>query len=258
MRRKDLARPLRLVTALSSGALATLAALPVLASSGIDVPDSGALQMGRGGAWVARADDPLAAYMNPAAMAYQAHGVHLSTQLLIFNRCFTRVGPDGEPVSPGQTIPGPGADGGPEAATCIDTVYPNPQLAGVFRINDQWAIGLAVLGPHGAGSASWPEEVEYLRNGESRTQPSPNRYILVDQTSVLVYPTISVAFAPIPELSIGAGFIWGIATAEFTTFTETLSPDDGNVDDFARGGSDIKAKLNAADFFVPGFVVGAN
>ena len=42
------------------------------ADSGIDSPESGVVQRGRGSAWLARADDPLAFFFNPAAMAFQA------------------------------------------------------------------------------------------------------------------------------------------------------------------------------------------
>ncbi len=234
------------------GASVALFASTALASNGLESPDVGVLQIGRGGAWVARADDPLAAYMNPAAMSFQASGVHLGTQLMIQRGCFSRLGADGQPQSPGNNIPGPGATGGPEPETCTTSVFPNPQIAGVFRINREWAVGLAVLGPHAAGTAAWPEEVEYTtQSGAARTQPAPNRYMLADQSAVLVFPTFSVSYAVLPELSIGAGFVWGISSAEFVTFTEALS----GAEDFSN---DVRAKLNVEDLFVPGFVLGVN
>jgi long-chain fatty acid transport protein len=220
------------------------------ASNGLDVPDAGAVQVGRGGAWVALANDPLAAYMNPAAMSFQPHGLHLGAHLMFSSSCFTRLGEDGQPVSPGNSIAGPGADGGPDAATCTDGVFPNPQLAGSFRLTDRLALGIAVLGPHAVGVVDWPEEVEYDRNGTTRTQPAPNRYLLVSQQAILIYPTLSVSYAVTPELSFGAGFIWGIASADFTTFTESTSTTPQ--DDFTR---DVKVNLTTSDAFVPGFVL---
>jgi long-subunit fatty acid transport protein len=229
------------------------AALDAHATGGLQVPDIGAQQVGRGGAWVARANDPIAAHTNPSAMSFQASGVHLGAHLMFQGGCFTRLGPDGEPVSPGNAIPGPGAENGPAGETCTSSVFPNPQLAAVFRVTDELALGLAVVGPHAAGIVDWPESVDYERNGRARTQPAPNRYLLVSQSSMLIFPTISASYAVTPELAFGAGFVWGIAAVDFTTFTESTS--SSNEDDFTR---DVRARLNAQDLFVPGFVLGAS
>src|SRR3954471_18511841 len=84
------------------------------ASSRIDSPESGVVQVGRGSAWLARADDPLAAYYNPAAMAFQANGVHAGAQFMMANRCFTPLGTDGKPVAAGPGIPAPLLPGQPQ------------------------------------------------------------------------------------------------------------------------------------------------
>ncbi|NUP07914.1 MAG: hypothetical protein HOW73_17855 [Polyangiaceae bacterium] len=254
MHRSRLRWALRGAVVAAGAVMSFVTARSAEASNGLDVPDSGALQVGRGGAWVARADDPLAVYMNPAAMSFQASGVHLGAHLMIQSSCFARVDENGQPVSPGNNIPGPGAPNGPEAETCVDSIFPNPQLAGVFRITDALAIGASVMGPHAVGNIDWPESVPFTLAGNERTQPAPTRYMMVSQQSLLVFPTISVSYAVIPdELSLGAGFVWGIAHANFTTFTESTS--STREDDFTR---DVKADLTADDFFVPGFVVGAN
>lgn len=222
-------------------------------ANGLEVPDNGSLQVGRGGAWVARADDPMAAFFNPAAMSFQASGVHVGAHIMIQSSCFARKDDAGAPVSPGNGIPGPGAPNGPEAETCIDTVFPNPQVGLVLRITKDFSLGLAVLGPHAVGNLEWPESIDFELAGTPRTQPAPSRYLLVNQSSVLLFPTVSFSYAVIPdELSLGAGFVWGIANAGFSTFTEATS---GLRDDFSR---DVKAELSAGDYFVPGFVVGAS
>jgi len=224
------------------------------ASSGLDSPDAGVVQVGRGGAWVARAEDPLAAYMNPAAMSFQASGIHLGAHLMVGSSCFTRVDDGAEPISPGNNIPGPGDPAGPEADTCTTSVFPNPQLAGVIRITEGLAIGFAVVAPHAVGNVEWPESVDFELAGNLRTQPAPNRYLLTAQQSILLFPTASISYAVIPdELSIGAGFVWGIAHADFTTFTESTS--SSAEDDFTR---DVKANLVADDFFIPGLVAGVS
>ncbi|MFO0547780.1 MAG: outer membrane protein transport protein [Polyangiaceae bacterium] len=222
-------------------------------ANGLEVPDAGTTQVGRGSAWVAKADDPLAAYMNPAAMSFQASGVHVGAHLMIQDTCFARVDENGQPISPGNNIPGPGAPNGPDADTCTQAIFPNPQLAAVLRVTDAFAIGLAALGPHAVGNVEWPESIDYTLANQDRTQPSPTRYLLVSQQSLLIFPTLSLSYAVTPEFSIGAGFVWGIATADFTTFTESTS--SSRKDDFTR---DVKAHLTAADYFIPGFVFGIN
>ena len=192
----------------SRAALLLSLAVPgtAMASTGVDSPDSGALQVGRGSAWVARADDPLAAYFNPAALAWQATGVHLGAHLIFIDRCFTRLGPDldgdgkGDPVSPGNSLPGPGAEGGPPAEVCADApLFPNPQIAATFRILDNLAIGVAVVAPHGVGNVEWPETLEYQAAFGPAEQPYPGRYMLQKSNSILLNPTLSVAYAPTAE-----------------------------------------------------------
>lgn len=235
------------------------------ASTAIESPDNGVQQTGRGGAWFVRADDPLAAYFNPAAMAFQASGVHVGAALMFQSRCFTRLGPDGKAVSPGSSIPGPGAvvpAGDKAIAPPADTcgtgggLFPNPNLAATFRITDRLAIGLAVVGPHTHGHNTWAEDLPYTnRFGVANTQPAPNRYMLIEADALLLFPTLSVAYAPSETLSFGAGFTWGIATASFINFAEAIRTDDrASPDNFAN---DIRATLKAKDMFVPGFVLSA-
>lgn len=260
------------------------------ASSGIDSPESGVVQAGRGSAWLARADDPMAVYFNPAALAWQATGVHIGAQLMMNNKCFTRLGPDGKPVTAGPSVPAPLAPGAaqpgdgsvlPSDEVCTGAKpFPNPQLAATFRIADRWAIGLALVAPHAAGGSTFGtcgktvgmvtpgqaapsctdgESIRYQNAfGFASTMPSPQRYQLVSSDALIVFPTIAAAWAPLDNLSFGAGFVWGIGTAHFVTFSEALSPQPAMgvtpSDDATR---DVRADLKAKDFFIPGFVLSA-
>jgi long-chain fatty acid transport protein len=185
------------------------------------------------------------------------------------SRCFTRLGIDGQPVSPGNGIPAPvlgtptvQPDGStpPSATVCAKlTPFPNPQIGAVFRVSNRLALGLAVVAPHSSGSTSWPESLTYTNSVQfSTTQPSPQRYLLVSSNALIVYPTVSVAYAPLDNLSFGAGFVWGIGTVDFVTFSETLSPQPVPpmvpADNFIN---DAKAELKAKDLFIPGVVLSA-
>lgn len=247
------------------GASAALVAMSVAsgagASSGIDSPENGVVQVGRGSAWVAKADDPLATYYNPAGLARQSSGVYVGAHIMLMNRCFTRLGPDGAPVSPGSSLPGPGAPGGPEAEVCKETSpFPNPQVALALRLTPKLAVGFSFLGPHGVGKSEWPESIPFTNQfGIATTQPAPQRYMLVTADSTLLFPTLSVSYAVTDTLSVGAGFTWGLGIVEFVNFTEGLSPPvaEGEVasDDFYAHG-DVKATLAASDLFIPGMVLG--
>lgn len=276
-------RKLAIGSAVLAGA--ALCAQSAFASNGLESPDNGAYQVGRGGAWLARADDPLAVYFNPAGLVRQSSGVHVGAHLMFMNRCFARQGQDadedsatygqyGFPVSPGNDYPGPGAaaEGNavpPAASVCAAThPSPNPQLAATFRVLDKLAIGFGVLGPHGVGNSEWPEEVPFTnRFGAAVTQPAAQRYMVVSSSSIILFPTLSVSYAINDEIALGAGFTWGIANASFTNFSEATSqaplgnncgPNNDQpcvaVDDYGR---DVRATLSATDIFVPGFVIGA-
>ncbi len=247
-------------------ALLAAAAWPASAqaSSALDSPEGGTEQISRGGAWVARADTPMAAFYNPAGLTTQSSGVSLGAQLMLRDHCFTRLGQDGEPLAPAAGFAAPP----PDLPTCADiTPFPNPQLGINIRLHDQWAIGLAVLGPHLHGITEWPTTLTYQNNfGVDAEVPSPTRYLLVRTEAVFLMPTLAVAFAPIKELSIGAGFTWGIASAEISNVAEAVSgarcanpmapcPSPGNPqpDDFTN---DVLAQVKGFDGFIPGFVVG--
>jgi long-chain fatty acid transport protein len=249
------------------------------ASSGLDSPESGVEQIGRGSAWLARATDPLAVYYNPAAIAFQATSVHAGAQLMFSNKCFTRTmidpntgkqvsvpfgatSPSGTvaPLLPGQTAP-MGLTL-PSDVVCQNSgAFPNPQLAAVFRITDKVAIGLALVAPHSTGNADWGETLDYSQsfNGMDykHTMPSPQRYMLTSSKALIVFPTVSVAYAPTDNLSFGAGFVWGIANAEFTNFSEALMHPQTTTSFGDKAGDDVKATLKAKDLFVPGFVISA-
>lgn len=252
---------LKRTLALGAGLGIVALAAPARASNGLDAgPENGIEQMGRGSAWVARADSPLAAYYNPAALAYQSSGVYLGGHLMFRKQCMTRLNQDGTPTapSPSPATPAPGSDGLAAAVCEKGGVFPNPQLGGVFRINDKLAIGISVLGPHAYGKVDWPETLTWKSQsfGMQLVEPAPNRYLLTASDSKLFFTTISVAYRPIETLSVGAGFIWGVAIIDFTNFSEAVSPAGATTDDFVAH-SDLRGELKAKDLFIPGFTLGA-
>jgi long-chain fatty acid transport protein len=224
-----------------------LIAVDARADSGLDSPEAGVVQVGRGSAWVARADDPTAAFYNPAAMVTQPHGVHLGAHLLIRQHCMERLDENGQPVSPG-----PGTLAPPDEV-CADILpLPNPQVAGSIRLHRHVALGLAVVAPHGHGLTEWPATITYPNSrGFDQELPAPTRYLALESQGLLLYPTVSLGVAILKELSLGAGFIWGVASVKFAAMAEAVSQPQDNFD------TDVRAQIDGVDGFVPGFVVSA-
>ena len=240
-----------LSAAVSLALCAVLAPAAAQASNGLESPDIGVVQLGRGGAWLARAEDPLAFFYNPAALAWQPHGVHLGMHFLFRSQCFDRLDETGNRPSPGQNLlPAP-------EPVCADALpIPNPQLAASIRLHRMVALGFGVVAPHNAGMVEWPEVINYPnRFGLETDHPSPQRYLLIANKSLLLFPTVSLGVSPIDELSFGAGFTWGVARAEFSNMNEAVSGVRGTPqpDDFSQ---DVKSTIDGEDGFIPGFVIG--
>src|SRR5450631_3322046 len=73
------------------GAAGVLVAAPAAATNVTEFPDNGSEQMGRGGAWVARASDPLATQYNPAGLAGQPTRLTLQVNMPFAQTCFRRL-----------------------------------------------------------------------------------------------------------------------------------------------------------------------
>jgi long-chain fatty acid transport protein len=209
------------------------------ASSVLEFPDNGSEQLGRGGAWVARASDPLATFFNPAGLAGQDTRVTLQSNFNVHHTCFTRV----RAASDTSTDPLVGADGKfPRVCNDIEP-NPNPQLAATFRLSDRVGLGFALLGPSAAGDSTWPDFVG--------GQAAPNRYLLARRHGILAFPTLGLGVEVIPGLRLGASFQWGIADLKLASATVALNNDGQNPT------NDVRANIQLKDYFVPGFTFGA-
>jgi long-chain fatty acid transport protein len=225
--------------------LALLAASSHAHATGvIEFPDNGSEQQGRGGAWVARASDPLAAFYNPAGLAGQDTRLTLQANIIFRQTCFTRVKAANDTTSepdfaPGSTYP----------TVCNDvSPFPNPQIAFTYKLSPRVGIGASILGPSAAGSASWPEFISY---GGSDAVPSPQRYLLLRSNAVLLNPTIAVGGEIADGLRIGAGFVWGIARFKLANAAPVV-----NGDALQPATNDIRTILQVQDLFFPGFTLG--
>ncbi len=225
-------------------AVACLWAGAAQASNILEFPDNGSEQMGRGGAWVARASDPLAAAFNPAGLAGQDTRLTLQANINFAHTCFTRQKGANDLTSNDGVMPG-----GTYPKVCNSgSAFPNPQLAFAYKINERLTIGLAVLGPSAAGQTTWPE---FATTSSGATIPGPQRYLLIRSNVLLFEPTLGVGWEPIDRFRIGGAFIFG--TAPTLDFANASAATNQTAD---PGANDVRAELATKKGFIPGFNLG--
>jgi long-subunit fatty acid transport protein len=227
-------------------AILMLASAPAAASNVTEFPDNGSEQMGRGGAWVARASDPLATFYNPAGLAGQPTKLTIQVNLPFQQTCFSRV-QDPNDTTIDTLSGGPGM---PFPKVCNDLgTFPVPSIGFTFRATPRLGIGLLIFAPSGAAGGAWPE---FLPNANGQLVPAPERYLATYTNAFFLNPTLGVGWEPIDRLRIGAAFVGGIANAQFSDGAMSIN----NTTEDPRS-NDIKAHLSTATVFVPGFTLGA-
>lgn len=236
----------RALTALAAIGLASWAGA-ARATNVTEFPDNGSEQMARGGAWIARASDPLAAFYNPAGLAGQHTRVTLQANLVFGQTCFRRF------KDPRDTTQEPlaGADGY-FPTVCNDGAPqfpPNLNLGFTWRALPRLGIGVAFVAPSGVAKADWPDTVT---TPNATQAPAPQRYLLIKGDALVLTPTVGVGWEPIDGLRLGASFQWGIATLKFVNAASAINTDRAIPRD-----NDIKAELSAKDMAIPGGTFGA-
>lgn len=164
-------------------------------AGGFELPDNGTQALGRGAAFVAKADDPSAIYHNPAGLARQRGTRALvNGNLVLHSFEFQRSGafPDDpeDPATPwgGKPYPLVRNTGGPFFAPFL-------AIASDFGVFDRLTFGLGVFGPPAVGNRTFPLGVQGA--------PAASRYDFVQSRSLIVYPTASAAYRVTPWLDLG-------------------------------------------------------
>ncbi len=234
-------------------------------AGGVEYVGAGTRVLGRGGAYHVRADDPLALLFNPANLAVMP-GAQLTLQAnnAFQTACFRRSlvreaeGSDYTALTPpsdftsfdgaGDAFPGESWGGTPIPEVCQENLFqPTANLAASFRLADDWGLGFGIVAPAAVGGKRWGEgDGSVVAPGGTRV-PSPGRYSLTEENLLIVYPTVSVGFQPLPWLRIGAGFSWGLGVFNIANvvreFPLNEAPD-----------GDALAQLEMSDFFIPAVV----
>ena len=209
-------------------------AVPSLAwAGGFEIPDNGTEALGRGGAFVAKADDGTAMEYNVAGLARQdGFRVYVGANLIFHDVAFTAAGsydggtnPSMAPPYAGQPYPTVHDTGGPfPPVPFLSLSYKLPE-----RPNAPWlhrfTIGFAVYAPPSVGTHNYgvgsndttvsatdangkmymasnpPPATVTLANG--MVAPNPARYSLASANLLIVTPTLALAAEVTKWLDLG-------------------------------------------------------
>ena len=167
--------------------------------AGLYIADRGVRPLGRGGAFVAGADDLGAIFYNPAGLVDAKRQVLFDVAVVPYTTSYTRV------AKLKQVDPNTGRLTGQTWDRRFPTVdgtsplLPIPTLAVSYDFGlDNAAFALGLWAPY-AAVADYPATV--------KGQPNPGRYMLISlKGSAFVIPGIWGAYRVLPWLSVGAGF----------------------------------------------------
>jgi long-chain fatty acid transport protein len=217
-----------------------LLASPAAASSVLGYPEQGSEAIARGGAWVARASDPIAISRNPAGLAGQPMRLSIGEDIPFAQRCFTRVKAANDTTDDGF------APGASYPRVCDDAgTLPVGYIAMTVPLTPSFAIAAGVVTPTGIPKSSWPTFVD--------GRPAPQRYMLIESTALMAIPTIGAAYAVTDAFRIGASFGWGLAWVRTSAAGVGLRQDGMKPEE-----NDTKVTIVAKDLFVPRATVGAH
>jgi long-chain fatty acid transport protein len=178
-------------------------------AGGFEIPDNGTQAVGRGGAFVAKADDGTAIYHNPAGLARQrGTNVLVNANIFFHSFEFQRIGqfqddPQDPETSWGQArFPLVKNIAGPFLAPFL-------AVTSDFSYFDRLTFGLGVYGPPVVGNRTFPLGVE--------NKPAASRYDFVQSRSSIIFPTASAGYRVTPWLDVGLSTHLVLANFDQTT-----------------------------------------
>ena len=188
-----------------NAAIAALACPAVAMAAGFNFPDLGARQLGRGGTGVAAGGEVGALYYNPAALiGVEPWTLQVDAMASLTHVDFQRTNAQG--VADGY---GPVSNSG--------GVFPNTLTGLAWSTNDApipLAFALGVFGPSSTGNLTYPDpravaippSGSACDHGCAVDKFAPQRYGLISENLVVLYPTLAAAARVAPWLDLGLAF----------------------------------------------------
>ena len=224
--------------------VAALAATRDARAAGLYFSDRGVRPLGRGGAFVAGADDLGAIWYNPAGIVDAPSGLLIDATWLHYTSDFSRqaLTTSGTGTTFVQSFP---------SVRGSTPVLPVPTITGSYRFGDrdQYAAALGIYAPM-TPVTTYPQTID------SGT-PAPQRYSLVSlDGSLLVVAGAWLAWKPIEELRVGAGFQMLMGTFR-STVDFSACPPDNLVCSGEAPAYDAYSQLSVGPIFAPSGNLGA-
>lgn len=242
------------VRALFAAACLAWAAPRAARSGGFEYGANGAAAVGRTGAFVVRGDNPSTLYYNVAGMGRMEDGTHvlLDCNLVLRTLAFRRAGtmnfaPSIETQLHVRGLPYPEIED--EAG-----IHAAPFFAVVsdLGLDSDFVFGLGVFGPAAVGRGDYPTQVGVVNNdGETTLVPAPQRYDILYEDIVFIWPTLAAAWRITDDLTVGAGFQSGVVHIIFQTVAAAASNRL-----YENVIFDIMSSVDVWDRFVPAGILG--
>jgi len=241
----------------------TLAGAERLArANGLEIPENGTEVMGRAGAWTARADNPLAAALNPAGLAGQPTAIILNANITYQSMCFQKAGNYPDPSANGGTKWESGSyDGKPYPEVCKSNKAGDlnvvPQLGFNYAVNSKLGIAfLPLWTPSGTGKAKWPTEVNVPGSTTADgTAPSPSRFLIVEKNARIIMPTLAAGYEVAKGVRFGLAFQWVITMFQSTLISQGTQTSEESLTQGPKVNTSSDVKFN--QWFTPAAVFGA-
>lgn len=193
----------------AAGLALTVCGLSSAHAGGFEIPANGTEALGRGGAFTAKADTPLALEYNVAGLAQQ-RGTHaLIDNNLVFSRYrFAREGGDSYGAFPSV-----------QADASRPFYAPWFGLTTDFGFFERFTFAFGIYGPSSIGQRTFPMFVTD-QNGMQR--PGPTRYDIATTDLLIFFPTVAVGFRAHKMLDLG--FSVQQASAQIKLASATYAP----------------------------------
>ncbi|MDH5674672.1 MAG: hypothetical protein OEZ06_21270 [Myxococcales bacterium] len=242
-------------------------------AGGIEYTGQGAQSLARGGAVAARAEDPMVLAHNPAGLVeLRASHLMINLNLALFDACVQPFGyygwgtyiggvesqipdPDGgealhlplnQDTGDGLTSPAAAEAyyNDPLDSICLNqNVVPIPQIAWTSRLTEDFGVGFGLIFPAAQPAGKWGGKYGVIRGDDGDLRPSPVRYMMLQSSSLGVFPNFGMAYRIDDMIRVGASFEWGIIAVNNYVMAAMIGG--------TPPAQDIVAHVKAQDWFIP-------
>jgi hypothetical protein len=222
---------------------------PVAAfAAGLEVPENGALMLGRGGTAVSLPGSSYSVQFNPAGMSdIEEFDAHIDTRFVRHDVSFTRA----PRIERERGIDYTFATVSNQAG-----VFIAPNITAAHRFpNSRLAFGVGLWGPPGVGAYQYPDPAKLFAAGEPAEETgllTPQRYSVIRSESSILFPSMGLSWKFSDEFSLG---ITGSAIRANVGLRQAIAARSTGGLESATG--DGIATLDLLDPFTPTFLLGA-